>query len=100
MLCRERDISRDMCECTLLSWQVTTAVPFSTCIWVGRRCRDDPDYADAIRIETALGIPVLRHDEKKPGGIDEVLAFFEGKDPDGGTVSGDAFRLHIILVWK
>lgn len=54
-------------------------------------CRDDPDYADAIRIETALGIPVLRHDEKKPGGIDEVLAFFEGKDPEGGTVSGDAF---------
>lgn len=51
------------------------------------RCRDDPDYADAIRIETALGIPVLRHDEKKPGGIAEVLAFFEGKDPDGGSVS-------------
>lgn len=50
-------------------------------------CRDDPDYADAIRIETALGIPVLRHDEKKPGGIAEVLAFFEGKDPEGGTVS-------------
>jgi len=49
--------------------------------------RDDPDYADAIRIETALGIPVLRHDEKKPGGIAEVLAFFEGKGPEGGTVS-------------
>ena len=55
--------------------------------------RDDPDYADAIRIETALGIPVLRHDEKKPGGIDEVLAFFEGKDPEGGTVSGDALYI-------
>lgn len=34
-----------------------------------------------------MGIPVIRHDEKKPGGIDEVLAFFEGKDPEGGTVS-------------
>lgn len=56
-------------------------------------CRDDPDYADAIRIETALGIPVLRHDEKKPGGIAEVLAFFEGKDPEGGTVSCDLFYL-------
>lgn len=52
-----------------------------------RSCRDDPGYADAIRIETALGIPVLRHDEKKPGGIAEVLAFFEGKGPDGGSVS-------------
>lgn len=52
-----------------------------------RPCRDDPGYADAIRIETALGIPVLRHDEKKPGGIAEVLAFFEGRDPDGGSVS-------------
>ncbi|CAM9496555.1 unnamed protein product [Ectocarpus sp. 6 AP-2014] len=51
--------------------------------------RDDPDYADAIRIETALGIPVLRHDEKKPGGIADVLAFFEGKDPEGGTVQLD-----------
>ncbi|CAM9258184.1 unnamed protein product [Hapterophycus canaliculatus] len=51
--------------------------------------RDDPGYADAIRIETALGIPVLRHDEKKPGGIVEVLAFFEGKDPEGGSVQLD-----------
>lgn len=59
-------------------------------LWLNR-CRDDPDYVDAIRVETALGIPVLRHDEKKPGGIEEVLAFFEGKDPEGGTVSGGAF---------
>ncbi len=33
---------------------------------------------------------MLRHDEKKPGGIAEVLAFFEGKDPEGGTVSPTA----------
>lgn len=49
-------------------------------------CRDDPGYADAIRIETAMGIPVLRHDEKKPGGVAEVLAFFEGKDSEGEPV--------------
>lgn len=61
--------------------------------------RDDPDYADAIRIETALGIPVLRHDEKKPGGIADVLAFFEGKDPEGGTVSrGDDLSYLIISI--
>lgn len=69
---------------------MTPAAPFYDVVNLGR---DDPDYADAIRIETALGIPVLRHDEKKPGGIDEVLAFFEGKDPEGGTVSGDAFYI-------
>lgn len=51
-------------------------------------CRDDPGYADAIRIEAALGIPVLRHDEKKPGGVAEVLAFFKGKHSEGETVSG------------
>eukprot|EP00903_Cladosiphon_okamuranus_P022084 g20307.t3 len=51
--------------------------------------RDDPDYADAIRIEKAMGIPVIRHDEKKPGGIAQVLAFFEGKEPEGGPVRLD-----------
>ncbi|CAN0471092.1 unnamed protein product, partial [Discosporangium mesarthrocarpum] len=38
--------------------------------------RDDPGYESAKRIETALGIPVVRHHEKKPGGMGEVLAFF------------------------
>lgn len=42
---------------------------------------------DAIRIETALGIPVIRHDEKKPGGIEEVLDFFSGKSMDGEKAS-------------
>lgn len=45
-------------------------------------CRDDPDYADAVRIENTLGIPVVRHEAKKPGGIEDVLAFFAEKDPD------------------
>ncbi|CAM9698941.1 unnamed protein product [Laminaria digitata] len=51
--------------------------------------RDDPGYADAIRIEEAMGIPVLRHDEKKPGGVAEVLAFFEGKGSEGEPVRLD-----------
>lgn len=78
--------------CAYAPWDVTMTVPLNGVV---DRCRDDPDYADAIRIETALGIPVLRHDEKKPGGIEEVLAFFEGKDPEGGTVSGNVLHL-----WK
>lgn len=46
------------------------------------RCRDDPEYADAVRIENTLGIAVVRHEAKKPGGIEDVLAFFAEKDPD------------------
>lgn len=38
-----------------------------------------------------MGIPVLRHDEKKPGGVAEVLAFFEGKGSEGEPVG---------LVWQ
>ena len=29
---------------------------------------------------------MLRHDEKKPGGVAEVLAFFEGKGSEGEPV--------------
>lgn len=47
---------------------------------------DDRDYEDAVHIETSLGIPVLRHDEKKPGGVMDVLAFFEGKGLEGADV--------------
>jgi len=38
---------------------------------------DDLDYVDARKIEEALGIQVLRHDRKKPGGIEAVTAFFK-----------------------
>lgn len=34
-------------------------------------------YEAAARIETALGIPVLRHRTKKPGAIPEVLEYFQ-----------------------
>ena len=37
---------------------------------------DDVDDKDAIRMEETLGIPVIRHAIKKPGGIDEVLSHF------------------------
>ena len=38
--------------------------------------RDDRDYEDAKRIENDLGIKVLRHNRKKPGGIKEVKDYF------------------------
>ncbi|MCX6708788.1 MAG: hypothetical protein NTW67_04050 [Candidatus Woesearchaeota archaeon] len=37
--------------------------------------RDDADYEDAQQIERDLGIAVLRHDRKKPGGIESVLDY-------------------------
>ncbi len=39
--------------------------------------KDDEDYKDAIVIEERLGINVIRHDEKKPGGLKEVLEHFK-----------------------
>lgn len=38
--------------------------------------KDDKDYEDAIKIENGLGINVIRHNEKKPGGLEEVLKHF------------------------
>jgi phosphatidylglycerophosphatase GEP4 len=38
--------------------------------------KDDKDYEDAIKIERDMGINVIRHDEKKPGGLEEVLHHF------------------------
>uniref|UniRef100_A0A7S4JN97 Phosphatidylglycerophosphatase n=1 Tax=Odontella aurita TaxID=265563 RepID=A0A7S4JN97_9STRA len=37
---------------------------------------DDPGYKDAEMIEESLGISVIRHNEKKPGGLQEVLDHF------------------------
>jgi phosphatidylglycerophosphatase GEP4 len=47
--------------------------------------KDDPGYVDAIAIEAALGINVIRHDEKKPGGLQEVMRHFE--IPEGDEAS-------------
>ncbi|CAM9368357.1 unnamed protein product [Chrysoparadoxa australica] len=37
---------------------------------------DDVGYKMAERIERSIGIPVVRHAVKKPGGLEEVLQFF------------------------
>lgn len=39
--------------------------------------KDDPGYEDAKQIEEAMGIAVIRHDEKKPGGLKEVMNHFD-----------------------
>ena len=42
--------------------------------------KDDPGYEDALKIEEEMGITVIRHDEKKPGGLQEVLNHFDTVD--------------------
>lgn len=59
--------------------------------------KDDPDYKDAIEIEEALGINVIRHDEKKPGGLDEVLAHFGMEDPAKICMVGDRLLTDIVF---
>jgi phosphatidylglycerophosphatase GEP4 len=61
--------------------------------------KDDPDYKDAIRIEEAMGISVIRHDEKKPGGLDELMAHFGGvvEDPSQICMVGDRLLTDIVF---
>eukprot|EP00547_Thalassionema_nitzschioides_P005947 CAMPEP_0194203916 /NCGR_PEP_ID=MMETSP0156-20130528/3566_1 /TAXON_ID=33649 /ORGANISM="Thalassionema nitzschioides, Strain L26-B" /LENGTH=193 /DNA_ID=CAMNT_0038929777 /DNA_START=95 /DNA_END=673 /DNA_ORIENTATION=- len=58
---------------------------------------DDPEYADAIEIERTLGIKVIRHNEKKPGGLDAVLSHFEMTDPCRICVVGDRLLTDIVF---
>jgi phosphatidylglycerophosphatase GEP4 len=59
--------------------------------------RDDPNYEDAQKIEAALGIAVIRHDEKKPGGIDEVLSHFHMDDPSALCMVGDRLLTDVVF---
>lgn len=58
---------------------------------------DDEDFADAIALEESLGIPVIRHAEKKPGGLQEVLAHFQLTDPATICVVGDRLLTDIVF---
>ena len=58
--------------------------------------RDDENYEDAKQIENDLGIPVLRHDRKKPGGIDEVLQYF-GCKPEELVMFGDRIFTDVVF---
>lgn len=58
---------------------------------------DDPEYKDAVQIEAALGIAVIRHDEKKPGGLDEVLSHFRMEDPAALCMVGDRLLTDVVF---
>lgn len=57
---------------------------------------DDKGYEDAKRIEQDLGIKVLRHMRKKPGGIRAVRAYFEC-DPMKLVMFGDRIFTDIVF---
>jgi phosphatidylglycerophosphatase GEP4 len=59
--------------------------------------KDDVEYKDAIAIEEALGIKVIRHDEKKPGGLDEVLQHFGMDDPAKICMVGDRLLTDVVF---
>jgi phosphatidylglycerophosphatase GEP4 len=58
---------------------------------------DDADFADATAIEESLGIPVIRHQEKKPGGLEEVLSHFDLTDPAELCIVGDRLLTDIVF---
>lgn len=58
---------------------------------------DDPDYDVAKRIEQSLGISVIRHREKKPGGLDEVMSHFQIEDPAELCMIGDRLLTDIVF---
>lgn len=59
--------------------------------------KDDVDYQDAIEIENSLHIPVIRHDEKKPGGLQEVLQHFQLEDSSQICMIGDRLLTDIVF---
>ncbi|MBW2981676.1 YqeG family HAD IIIA-type phosphatase [Candidatus Woesearchaeota archaeon] len=58
--------------------------------------KDDKDYEDAKKIESDLGIKVLRHDKKKPGGIAEVNEYF-GCSPTELVMFGDRIFTDVVF---
>lgn len=59
--------------------------------------KDDPGYEDAKQIEEALGIAVIKHDEKKPGGLKEVLEHFDMDDPAALCMIGDRLLTDVVF---
>jgi phosphatidylglycerophosphatase GEP4 len=59
--------------------------------------KDDPGYADARRIEESMGVKVIRHVEKKPAGLDQVLRHFDLEDPAEVCVVGDRILTDVVF---
>mmetsp|Transcript_25460 Transcript_25460/g.36492 ORF Transcript_25460/g.36492 Transcript_25460/m.36492 type:complete len:245 (+) Transcript_25460:39-773(+) len=60
---------------------------------------DDTDLIDAKNIESALGISVIRHSEKKPGGLNEVMAHFNNIATDASQICiiGDRLLTDVVF---
>ncbi len=59
---------------------------------------DDPDFIDGAEIEEALGIAVIKHSEKKPGGLEEVMAHFPNVDePSQLCMVGDRLLTDVVF---
>lgn len=59
--------------------------------------KDDADYKDAQHIQENLGIAVIRHDEKKPGGLKEVMDHFQVDDPASLCMVGDRLLTDVVF---
>lgn len=58
---------------------------------------DDPDHKQAETIERSLGLSVVRHEEKKPGGIEEVLKHFGAKESSTICMIGDRLLTDVVF---
>jgi len=59
---------------------------------------DDPGFVDGKEIEEALGIAVIKHGEKKPGGLDETMRHFpDVDDPSQLCMVGDRLLTDIVF---
>ncbi|KAF9973345.1 hypothetical protein BGZ73_003422 [Actinomortierella ambigua] len=58
---------------------------------------DDKDYQGATALEKSLGVHVLRHQEKKPGGGHELLAHFKGFEREEIAFVGDRALTDVVF---
>ncbi|ORZ09331.1 mitochondrial PGP phosphatase [Lobosporangium transversale] len=59
--------------------------------------KDDQDHQLAKAIETSLSVPVLRHEQKKPSGGDELLRHFSGIKPSRVAIVGDRALTDVVF---
>ncbi|GLD91691.1 hypothetical protein PINS_up000224 [Pythium insidiosum] len=57
---------------------------------------DDSAFRKAAQIEQELGVAVLRHNQKKPGGIEHVRAYFDA-EPETLVMIGDRYSTDVLF---
>lgn len=59
---------------------------------------DDPGFVDGKEIEESLGIAVIKHSDKKPGGLEEVMRHFPNvDDPSQLCMAGDRLLTDVVF---